>query len=114
MDRDGYGYREAVIRRSLTALAAAVAAELCCVAGSVLHAIRLVAHVENVSLLTAISSRRNTTLTAWRASLTSGDRLLFVAVAVVAAVAVLAAPYWKPTFGRISTRITGVRRLPRA
>jgi hypothetical protein len=103
-----------VIRRPLTALAAAAAAELCCVAGSFLHAIRLVAHVEGVSLLTVLSSRWNMALTAWRASLTVGDRLLFVAVAVLAAALVLAGPYLKPTFGRIRTRITGVRRLPRA
>ncbi|MEY9926925.1 hypothetical protein ABH926_001550 [Catenulispora sp. GP43] len=103
-----------MIRRSLTALAAAVAAELCCVAGSFLHAVRLVAHVEGVSVWTALSSHWNTSLTAWRASLTAGDRLLFVAVAAVAAAAVLAGPYLKPTFGRIRTRITGVRRQPRA
>ena len=103
-----------MLRRSLTALAAAVAAELCCVAGSYLHAIRLVAHVDGVSLWTALSSRRNDAFTAWRASLTVGDRLLFVAVAVLAAAAVLTGPYLKPTFGRIRTRITGVRRLPRA
>jgi hypothetical protein len=102
-----------MIRRSLTALAAAAAAELCCVAGSFLHAIRLVAHVEGVSLATVLSSRRNTALTAWRASLTVGDRLLFAAVAVLAAAGVLAWPYLKPTFGRIRTRIPGVRRLPR-
>lgn len=103
-----------MIRRSLTALAAAAAAELCCVAGSYLHAIRLVAHVEGVSVWTALNSRHNASLTAWRASLTVGDRLLFVAVALVAAAAVLARPYLKPTFGRIRTRITGVRGLPRA
>lgn len=103
-----------MIRRSLTALAAAVAAELCCVAGSFLHAIRLVARVDSVSLLTVLNTRRNTALTAWRSSLTAGDRLLFLAVALAAAGAVLAGPRLKPTFGRIRTRITGVRRLPRA
>jgi hypothetical protein len=105
-------------RRPLTALAAAAAAELCCVAGSFLHAIRLVAHVDGVPVWTVLTSRRNTALTAWRASLGTGDRLLFVAVAALAAAAVLAAPYvrphLKPTFGWIRTRITGVRRLPRA
>ena len=103
-----------MIRRSLTALAAAAAAGLCCAAGSFLHAIRLVAHVQGVSFWTALSSRRNTALTAWRASLTVGDRLLFVAVAVVAAAGVLAAPYLVPTIRRIRTRITGVRKLPHA
>ncbi|WP_194899590.1 hypothetical protein [Catenulispora pinisilvae] len=102
-----------MIRRSLTALAAALAAELCCVAGSFLHAMRLVAHVDDVSLSAVLTAHRNAALTAWRSSLTVGDRLLFVAVAVLAAAAVLSAPYLKPTFGRIHTRITGVRRLPR-
>ena len=46
-----------MIRRSLTALAAAVAAELCCVAGSFLHAMRLVAHIDGVSVGTALNSR---------------------------------------------------------
>jgi hypothetical protein len=103
-----------VIRRSLAALAAAAAAGLCCAAGSFLHAIRLVAHVDGVSVPTVLSSHRNSALTAWRASLTVGDRLLFAAVAVVAAAAVLARPHLKQTLGRIHTRITGVRRLPRA
>ena len=102
-----------MIRRSLTALAAAATAELCCVAGSFLHAMRLVGHVEGVSLPTVLSSRRNMALTAWRASLTVGDRLLFAAVAVLAAALVLAGPHLLPTFRRIRTRITGVRRQPR-
>ena len=103
-----------MIRRSLTALAVAAAAELCCVAGSFLHAILLVAHVDGISVWSVLTSRWNAALTAWRASLTVGDRLLFAAVAVVAAAGVLAAPYLKPTFGRFRTRFTGVRRAPRA
>lgn len=103
-----------MIRRPLTALAAALAAELCCVAGSFLHAIRLVAHLDGVSVVSVLTSHWNAAFTAWRSSLTAGDRLLFVTVAVLAAAAVLAEPYLKPTFGRFRTRITGVRWLPRA
>lgn len=103
-----------MMRRPLTALAAAVAAESCCVAGSFLHSLRLVAHVDGISVWSVLGSRLSTALTAWRASLTAGDRLLFAAVAGLAAAGVLAAPYLKPTIGRIQTRITGVRRLPRA
>jgi hypothetical protein len=89
-----------MIRRPLTALAAAAAAELCCVAGSFFHAMRLVAHVEDVSVWSVLGSRLNTVLCAWRSSLTVGDLLLFVAVAVVAAAGVLAGPVLRPAIDR--------------
>jgi hypothetical protein len=109
-----------MIRRPLTALAAAAAAELCCVAGSFFHSMRLVAHVEDVSVWSVLGSRRNTVLTAWRASLTVGDQVLFVAVAVLAAAGVLAAPVLRPAISRcnaqlkIKARLFRVRRTPHA
>ncbi|NUP50699.1 MAG: hypothetical protein HOW97_25815 [Catenulispora sp.] len=94
-----------MIRRALTALAAAAVAELCCAAGSLLHMVRLVARVDRVSAWTVLSSRRNLTFSAWRASLTVGDRLLFGGVGVAAAAGVLAAPYLRPALASAAAKI---------
>jgi hypothetical protein len=94
-----------VIRRALTALAAAAGAELCCVAGSLLHTVRLVARVERVSAWTVLASRRNLAFSAWRSALTTGDRLLFGGVAVAAAAGVLAAPHLRPPAAAAAARI---------
>jgi hypothetical protein len=90
-----------VIRRTLTALAAAAGAELCCVAGSVFRIVRLIARVDGESVWTALNSRRNLTLTTWQAGLAVRDRLIFAAVPVAAAAAVLAAPYLRPRLRRL-------------
>ncbi|NUR58940.1 MAG: hypothetical protein HOV87_09735 [Catenulispora sp.] len=94
-----------MIRRSLTALAAAAGAELCCVAGSLFHVVRLVARVERVSTWTVLTSRRNLAFSAWRTALTTGDRLLFGGVGVAAAAGVLAAPHLRPLLASAAARI---------
>jgi len=94
-----------MIRRPLTALAAAAGAELCCVAGSLFRVVRLVARVDGVSVWTVLNSRRNLALETWKAALTVGDRLLFGAVGLAAAGGVLAAPYLRPALTSVRGRI---------
>jgi hypothetical protein len=90
-----------VIRRALTALAAAAGAELCCVAGSVFRVVRLIAHVDGVSVWTVLNSRRNLALSTWQAGLGGRDQLIFAAVPVAAAAAFLAAPFLHPRLRRL-------------
>ncbi|NUR25306.1 MAG: hypothetical protein HOV83_05560 [Catenulispora sp.] len=94
-----------MIRRALTALAAAAGAGLCCLAGSLFRVARLVARVDRVSLWTVLNSRRNVALNAWRAALTPGDELLFAGVGAAAAAGVLAAPFLRPVLASAPSRI---------
>ncbi|GAA2036858.1 hypothetical protein GCM10009839_42420 [Catenulispora yoronensis] len=93
-----------MIRRLPAASAAAVAAVLCCLAGSGFRMVRLIARVERVSVWTVLNTRRSLAFNAWRAALTTGDRVLFGAVGVAAAAGVLAAPYLRPRVASAATR----------
>jgi len=103
-----------VIRRTLKALAVAIALELCCVAGSLLHAIRLVAHVNDVSLGTALNSRRNATFTAWQVSLNTGEWTLFIAIPILTVAGFFAVGPLTSAAARIRGRRAGVGRAPSA
>ncbi len=91
-----------MIGRSVTAVAAAFAAFACCVAGSLFHRVRLVAHVDDVSAWNALRSRWSVVYASWRASTTAADWVLFVGVAALAAGLVVARP--------VLTRFAGAGR----
>ena len=92
-----------VIRRSVTAAAAGLAALVCCLAGSLFQHVRLVARVDDTSAWTALHRHWSFVYTSWRASVTTADWLLFAGVAILAAGAVVA----RPAVGRFAS---GLRR----
>ncbi|MFL6114805.1 MAG: hypothetical protein ACJ786_26165 [Catenulispora sp.] len=55
--------------------------------------VRLIARVDGVPVWTVLNSHRNLALSTWRTGLGPGDLLIFAAVPVAAAAAVLAAPH---------------------
>jgi hypothetical protein len=81
-----------VIRRSVAATAAGLAALACCLAGSLFQHVRLVARVDDTSAWVALHRHWSFVYASWRASVTAADWLLFAGVAVLAAAAVVARP----------------------
>jgi hypothetical protein len=81
-----------VIRRSVPATAAGLAAFACCVAGSLFQHVRLVARVDGTSTWVALHSHWNAVYVSWQVAMRAVDWLLFTGVALGVAAAVVARP----------------------